>query len=36
MYTDEAKIMNIKPTAVYQKVDDGYIGFIEELPDANT
>ena len=23
-------------TAVYQKVPDGYIGFVEELPGANT
>ncbi len=23
-------------TAVYQKVDEGYIAFIEELPGANT
>ena len=23
-------------TAVFQKVDEGYIGFIEELPGANT
>ena len=28
--------MNIKLTAVYQKVGDGYIGFVEELPGANT
>lgn len=23
-------------TAVFQKVDEGYIGFVEELPGANT
>lgn len=23
-------------TAVYQKVDGGYVGFVEELPGANT
>jgi predicted RNase H-like HicB family nuclease len=23
-------------TAIYQKVPDGYIGFVEELPGANT
>lgn len=23
-------------TAVYVKVDDGYIGFVEEIPGANT
>lgn len=27
-------VMNM--TAVYQKVDEGYIGYIEELPGANT
>ncbi len=26
----------MKLTAVYQKVDEGYIGFVEELPGANT
>lgn len=26
----------MKLTAVFQKVDEGYIGFIEELPGANT
>lgn len=29
-------IMNIKLTAVFQKVPEGYIGFVEELPGANT
>ena len=28
--------MEIKLTAVFQKVPEGYIGFIEELPGANT
>lgn len=28
--------MNIKLTAVFQKVPLGYIGFVEELPGANT
>lgn len=28
--------MQIKLTAVYQKVPEGYIGFVEELPGANT
>ena len=28
--------MNISLTAVFQKVSDGYIGFVEELPGANT
>jgi predicted RNase H-like HicB family nuclease len=28
--------MNIKLTAVFQKVTEGYIGFVEELPGANT
>ena len=23
-------------TAIYQKVDEGFIGFVEELPGANT
>ena len=25
-----------KFTAVYEKVDDGWIGYVEELPGANT
>lgn len=29
-------IMQIQLTAVYQKVPEGYIGFVEELPGANT
>lgn len=28
--------MEINFTAVYQKVPEGYIGFVEELPGANT
>ena len=28
--------MKIKLTAVFQKVPEGYIGFVEELPGANT
>ena len=28
--------MEIKLTAVFQKVKEGYIGFVEELPGANT
>ncbi len=28
--------MQIQLTAVFQKVDEGYIGFVEELPGANT
>jgi predicted RNase H-like HicB family nuclease len=28
--------MQIELTAVYRKVPEGYIGFVEELPGANT
>lgn len=28
--------MELKLTAVFQKVSEGYIGFVEELPGANT
>lgn len=28
--------MNFKLTKVFQKVPEGYIGFVEELPGANT
>ena len=28
--------MMVKLTAVFQKVPEGYIGFVEELPGANT
>lgn len=30
------KHLQIHLTAVFQKVDEGYIGFVEELPGANT
>ena len=30
------KIMELKLTAVFQKVPEGYIAFVEELPGANT
>ena len=28
--------MDLELTAIYQKVPEGYIGFVEELPGANT
>ena len=28
--------MDIQLTAVFQKVPEGYVGFVEELPGANT
>jgi predicted RNase H-like HicB family nuclease len=28
--------MNFKLTKVFKKVSEGYIGFVEELPGANT
>ncbi len=28
--------LNVQFTAVFQKVPEGYIGFVEELPGANT
>ena len=28
--------MNLQFTAIFQKVSEGYIGFVEELPGANT
>jgi predicted RNase H-like HicB family nuclease len=28
--------MNLKLTKVFQKVPEGFIGFVEELPGANT
>jgi predicted RNase H-like HicB family nuclease len=31
-----AMFMQIQLTAVFQKVPEGYIGFVEELPGANT
>lgn len=30
------KTMDLNLTAVFQKVPEGYIGFVEELPGANT
>lgn len=32
----EARPMKVQLTAVFQKVAEGYIGFVEELPGANT
>jgi predicted RNase H-like HicB family nuclease len=32
----EATLRYLELTAVYRKVPEGYIGFIEELPGANT
>lgn len=29
-------IMDLNLTAIFQKVPEGYIGFVEELPGANT
>jgi predicted RNase H-like HicB family nuclease len=28
--------MNLQPTLVFRKVPEGYIGFVEELPGANS
>jgi len=28
--------MQLQFTAVYKKVEEGYVGFVEELPGANT
>ena len=28
--------MELRLTAIFQKVDEGYIGYVEELPGANT
>jgi predicted RNase H-like HicB family nuclease len=28
--------MQLQLTAIYRKVRDGYVGFVEELPGANT
>ena len=28
--------MNLELTAVFQKVPEGYLGFVQELPGANT
>lgn len=35
LLTDEGKIV-MKMTAVFMAVPEGYIGFVEELPGANT
>lgn len=32
----KATVRHLQLTAVYRKVPEGYIGFIEELPGANT
>lgn len=32
----QRKISDMKLTAVFKKVPEGYIGFVEELPGANT
>ena len=32
----DKEIMSLSFTAVFQKVPEGYIGFVEELPGANT
>jgi len=34
--TLELKMMKLKLTKVFKKVPEGYIGFVEELPGANT
>jgi predicted RNase H-like HicB family nuclease len=31
-----SRVVNVKLTAVFEKVPEGYIGFVEELPGANT
>jgi predicted RNase H-like HicB family nuclease len=33
---ETGETMEIKLTAVFRKVAEGYIGFVEELPGANT
>ena len=30
------KAMDLNLTAIFQKVPEGYVGFVEELPGANT
>ena len=35
MGTEEA-ILNLQLTAVFEKVPEGYVAFVEELPGANT
>jgi predicted RNase H-like HicB family nuclease len=34
--SNEGSVMNLRLTAVFLKVPEGYIGFVEELPGANT
>jgi predicted RNase H-like HicB family nuclease len=34
--TGEEHFVELQLTAVFQKVPEGYIGFVEELPGANT
>jgi predicted RNase H-like HicB family nuclease len=39
LYCSQRKVrrgLTVKQTAVFQKVPEGYIGFVEELPGANT
>lgn len=38
LYTHEQEktTLNLKLTAVFEKVPEGYIGMVEELPGANT
>ena len=33
---NEVSAMEMKLTAVYEKVASGYVGYVEELPGANT
>lgn len=35
-YPKKIKFMKITLTTVFQKVPEGYIGYVEELPGANT
>lgn len=34
--TESSRRTTVKLTAVFQKVPEGYIGFVQELPGANT
>ena len=34
--TQEVTLMELKLTAVFEQVPEGYIGYVEELPGANT
>ncbi len=36
MCEEKVKLMEFTLTPVFQKVPEGYIGFVEELPGANT